>query len=43
MANALDEVGIAPQKHVFADRAVPWVRTDDRLPRFGGPDGMQPL
>lgn len=43
MANALDDVGMAPQRHVFADRAVPWVETEDGLPRFGGPDGMQPL
>ena len=32
-----------PSAHVYADRAPAWCPIRDRLPRFGGASGMEPL
>ena len=32
-----------PEKHWYYDSRADWVEIDDKLPKFGGADGMQPL
>jgi hypothetical protein len=39
----LDDVDVPPRAHVFFDQHVEWYPFADPLPRFGGPDGTDPL
>ena len=32
-----------PEAHVFFDDHAPWADISDRLPRYGGPEGLDPL
>ena len=43
LANMTGAIDLAPQGHTyFSDRAS-WVAVDEKLPRLGGPTGMEPL
>ncbi len=37
------DVGQLPIKHFFYDHRAPWVDVQDKLPRFGGDSGFEPL
>lgn len=43
VANLLDPPDQLPSAHAYADRAPAWCPIQDDLPRYGGPDGNQPL
>ena len=43
LANVDGTVEPGSMKRLFADRTPPWDESRDGLPRFGGPDGKQPL
>ena len=42
VANILDPLDRAPDRHAYADRSPDWCPIHDDLPQLGGPDGMTP-
>lgn len=42
-ANFEDTGDLMPQAHAYADRSPAWCPITDDLPRYGGPDGNEPL
>jgi hypothetical protein len=40
MSAAIDRL---PQAHIYFDDRADWVVVEDRLPRLGGPTGLEPI
>ena len=43
LANVDGGIDRAPQFHFYFDSRAPWAEVNDRLPRLGGPTGIEPL